>query len=321
MKIAIGLLSILAIVFLILFIRQKSITKAQIRRTENLKKEFEEAGADYWNELDTVERNVYEANARECIANLKTLTEQISLQQATLDDLRAKAKQGLDTEISELRATQLQLVQNDLALAREDARRQLEVEKAQIAQDKRDYELELNRVKAELSQFQEKRKAVNEAIRRERELNEKENFYSIDLTTDDIEDIEMLKGLVPRLRHRELIPKLIWDALVSRPTNEMIKRVVGAKVGGIYKITYAPTGESYIGRTSNFKDRWKAHIQNALGMDKIARSSLHVHMAQHNLNDYRFEILEECGKEVQSEREKFYIELYGTQTQLNMRIG
>lgn len=180
---------------------------------------------------------------------------------------------------------------------------------------------ELNLVKAELVRFQEKRMAVNEAIRREREIKEKTQFYSICLSSDDIEDIEMLGTLAPRLRHRELIPKLIWDAIVSRPTNEMIKRVVGTKVGGIYKITYAPTGESYIGRTTNFKDRWKNHIQTALGADKVARSTLHVHMAQHGLQNYTFEILEECGKDVQSEREKFYIDLYGTQTQLNMRKG
>ena len=52
----------------------------------------------------------------------------------------------------------------------------------------------------------------------------------------------------------------------------MIKRVVGDKVGGIYKITYVPTGESYIGKTVSFKDRWKNHIQTALGMEKAAVS-------------------------------------------------
>lgn len=188
-------------------------------------------------------------------------------------------------------------------------------------QSSKNYKVELELIKAELSRFQEKRKAVNEAIRREREIKEKTQFYSIYLSPDDIEDIEMLGTLAPRLRHRELIPKLIWDAIVSRPTNEMIKRVVGAKVGGIYKITYTPTGESYIGRTTNFKDRWKNHVQTALGTDKVARSTLHVHMAQHGLQNYTFEILEECGKEVQGEREKYYIDLYGTQTQMNMRAG
>ena len=184
------------------------------------------------------------------------------------------------------------------------------------------YELELEKVKCELSQFQAKRQAVNEAIRREREVEEKEDFYRICLLPEEIEDIEVLKGLAPRLRHREIVPKLVWDTMVSRATKEMIKRVTGGRtVGGIYKITYIPTGEAYIGKTTDFGTRWQSHVQTALGMEKVARSTLHVHMAYHGIQNYTFEILEEVPREKQTEREKFYIELYGTQKQLNMRIG
>ena len=124
-----------------------------------------------------------------------------------------------------------------------------------------------------------------------------------------------------RLCHKEVLPKVIWESIVRRPVSEMIKRVVGQKVGGIYKITYIPTGEAYIGRTVNFKDRWQAHIQTALGMEKVASSTLHTHMARNGIWNYNFEILEEVPKDKQSEREKFYIDLYGTQKQLNMKAG
>lgn len=124
-----------------------------------------------------------------------------------------------------------------------------------------------------------------------------------------------------RLCHKEVLPKVIWESIVRRPTNEMIKRVVGQKIGGIYKITYIPTGEAYIGRTVNFKDRWQAHIQTALGMEKAASSTLHTHMARNGIWNYDFEILEEVPKDKQSEREKFYIDLYGTKKQLNIKAG
>lgn len=173
-----------------------------------------------------------------------------------------------------------------------------------------------------LENFQEKRQAINEAIKREREIAEKEDFYRVCLSEDDIEDIFELKKLVPHLRHREALPKLMWDTMVSRATKEMIKRVTGGRTaGGIYKITYIPTGEAYIGKTTDFGTRWQNHIQTALGMEKVARSTLHVHMASHGIQNYTFEILEEVTREKQTEREKFYIELYGTQKQLNMRIG
>lgn len=185
----------------------------------------------------------------------------------------------------------------------------------------RSYNNELSYLKKELEDFRSQRDAINEAIRRERELIEKEDFYKIQLTQNDIEDIKLLDSMRNHLCHKEVLPKVTWESIARRPTSEMIKRVVGQKVGGIYKITYIPTGEAYIGRTVNFKDRWQAHIQTALGMEKAASSTLHTHMARNGIWNYNFEILEEVPKDKQSEREKFYIDLYGTQKQLNMRKG
>lgn len=185
----------------------------------------------------------------------------------------------------------------------------------------RSYNNELFCLKKELEDFRSRRDAINEAIRRERELIEKEDFYKIQLTQSDIEDMKLLDSMKDRLCHKEVLPKVVWESIARRPTSEMIKRVVDQKVGGIYKITYIPTGESYIGRTVNFKDRWQAHIQTALGMEKAASSTLHTHMARNGIWNYNFEILEEVPKDKQGEREKFYIDLYGTQKQLNMKAG
>ena len=228
-----------------------------------------------------------------------------------------QVKKGIDTAerlANELLNDRLKAKQEEAVLSFENYKKSLEEKKVL-------YEKEISLVKLELEDFHRQREAINEAIKRERELSEKEDFYKIQLSLDDIEDIRLLKSMTSRLRHREIIPKLIWDSLISRPTNEMIKRVVGDKVGGIYKITYVPTGESYIGKTVSFKDRWKNHIQTALGMEKAASSTLHTHMARNGVWNYSFEILEEVSKEKQSEREKFYIDLYGTKKQLNMRKG
>ena len=228
-----------------------------------------------------------------------------------------QVKKGIDTAerlANELLNDRLKAKQEEAVLSFENYKKSLEEKKVL-------YEKEISLVKLELEDFHRQREAINEAIKRERELSEKEDFYKIQLSLDDIEDIQLLKSMTSRLRHREIIPKLIWDSLISRPTSEMIKRVVGDKVGGIYKITYTPTGESYIGKTVSFKDRWKNHIQTALGMEKAASSTLHTHMARNGVWNYSFEILEEVPKDKQSEREKFYINLYGTQKQLNMKAG
>lgn len=181
---------------------------------------------------------------------------------------------------------------------------------------------ELNTVKTELNEFQNKRAAVNEAIRRERELEEQEDFYSIDISQADQEDIQLLQSLDLRLHNRDVVPKLVWELFVRRPCQEMIKRVTGGrKVGGIYKITYKKTGEAYIGKTTDFSTRWQNHCKTAIGLEGAARATLHNRLAKDGLWNYTWEILEEVDKDHLSAREGYYIDLYGTKTQLNMKDG
>lgn len=187
---------------------------------------------------------------------------------------------------------------------------------------KKKYTEEVNEAKKELDEFQAKREAVNEAIRRERELEEAEDFYRIDVPQEDQEDIEVLNTIAPRLRNKEALNKLIYSVFIQRPMDEMIKRVTGGRdISGIYKITFLKTGEAYIGKTTNIKKRWGEHVKSALDIGTIAHSSFHTRLKKDGLWNYTFEILEEVPKENLTEREKFYIQLYGTDTQLNMKVG
>lgn len=184
------------------------------------------------------------------------------------------------------------------------------------------YQEELSAAKSELDEFQAKRAAVNEAIRREKELNEQESFYSIDVPEADREDIQVLQSMDARLHNRDVIPKLIWELFIRRPTQEMIKRVTGGrKFGGIYKITYKKTGEAYIGKSTDISTRWQNHIKTVIGLEGAARATLHARMARDGLWNYTFEVLEELNKDELSTREAYYINLYGTKNQLNMKEG
>ena len=228
--------------------------------------------------------------------------------------LNRKLRQEIEENSSNARHW---LTQQDLSELEE---RERKIEELKLKEQ--NYKNEIQNTQRKVEEFRQIRNSINEAVLRERALEEKKDFYRICLSQEDIDDISELKELIPRLRHREILPKLMWDTMVSRATKEMIKRITGGRtVGGIYKITYIPTGEAYIGKTTDFGTRWQSHVQTALGMEKVARSTLHVHMASHGIQNYTFEILEEVPREKQTEREKFYIELYGTQKQLNMRIG
>ena len=188
---------------------------------------------------------------------------------------------------------------------------------------KEELQAEIVLLQSKLNDFKTRQDSVNEAILRQKELKEKEDFYSIQVSENDKEDIKVLQSMDLKLHNRDVIPKLVWELYIRRPCQEMIKRVTGGrKIGGIYKITNKETGEAYIGKTSSdFGARWTNHVKTTLGLDGCARATLHNRMAQDGLWNYTFEIIEEVDKDHQAEREAFYIDLYGTKQQLNMKDG
>lgn len=174
----------------------------------------------------------------------------------------------------------------------------------------------------EVEDYREKRSSINEAVLREKKIQEQENFYKVNISQTDREDITILEEIRPRLKNRESLSKLIWEVFIQRASQEMIKRVTNNKdISGIYKITYLKTGESYIGKTTNIKIRWTNHLKTAVGLEGAAHSTLHTRMEKDGFWNYTFEILEEVPKEKLTEREKYYIKLYDTTSQLNMREG
>lgn len=167
------------------------------------------------------------------------------------------------------------------------------------------------------------RETINQAILREKEIQEKEEFYKILITEDDKNDIQILEEIKNKLRNKEALQKLIWEIFIKRPALEMIKRVtVGKKISGIYKVTYLKTGESYIGRSVDIGNRWTEHIKSSLSIGTIAHSSFHNRLEKDGIWNYSWEILEELPKERNNEREKYWINFYETNKYgLNQRDG
>lgn len=193
----------------------------------------------------------------------------------------------------------------------------------EIDKSKKEKEEELIKIIDELKDYRLRRAAVNEAIMREKEIQEKENFYKINITENDIEDINILESIRYKIKNREALNKLIYDVYISKPAKEMIKRVLnGNAPSGIYKITYLPTGEAYIGKSTNIKNRWEQHCKACFGLGNISHSSLHTKMARDGIWNFSFELLEEVPKENLTEREKYYIKFYDTvKFGMNEKVG
>lgn len=199
----------------------------------------------------------------------------------------------------------------------------------EIEQKKQIYQVNLKQLeediethKEELAKFSAMMESVNQAVLRAKQIKEKENFYSIVVPEKDRADIVKLQSMNLQLNNHEVIPKLIWEIFLRRPTQEMLKRVIAGKdISGIYKITNKETQEAYIGKSTNIATRWQNHVKTAIGMGAAAQSTLHTRLETDGVWNYTFEIIEEVDKDHLSEREAYYIDLFGTKKQLNMKSG
>jgi len=151
---------------------------------------------------------------------------------------------------------------------------------------------------------------------------EQADFYRICLTDTDVEDIKFLKSIEPKITKKEVLWKMEYETYIKKPLAEMLKRVLNnSSPSGIYSITYIPTGEMYIGRSTDVKKRWTEHVKSAYNLGTIAHSTLHTKMAREGIENFSFYLIEECDKSKLSEREKYYIDFFGTKNFLNEKDG
>jgi hypothetical protein len=96
------------------------------------------------------------------------------------------------------------------------------------------------------------------AAKRAEELKTQADFYKIQLSDIDIQEIEMLRNVAPYLRDKEPLNKVIWKVYYEKPTTDLIGRVIGSGAHtGIYKITNLQNDMCYIGQAADLAARWK----------------------------------------------------------------
>lgn len=164
-----------------------------------------------------------------------------------------------------------------------------------------------------LEEYKEKRDAINQEILRSRALEEKQDFYRIQLDEASKQDMEVLNNIRQKLNKTDLLNKLIYDNYIARPAKEMVKRTLeGKNPCGIYKVINIETNEVYIGKSVKVADRFINHIKSACGLEGVAESQFQRALKKYGVDCFTWELLEECPKENLTEREKYYIMFYGT---------
>jgi group I intron endonuclease len=79
---------------------------------------------------------------------------------------------------------------------------------------------------------------------------------------------------------------------------------------GIYKITNTLDNKSYIGQSVDVYKRWCDHCKCGCGIDTPKNNKLYAAMEQDGIENFTFELLEECPREELNKKEAFYIDLY-----------
>ena len=149
------------------------------------------------------------------------------------------------------------------------------------------------------------------AAKRAEELKQQTDFYRIKLSETDIKEIEMLRSVIPYLRDKESLNKIIWKVFYEKPTSDLIGRVVGSGIHtGIYKITNIENNMCYIGQAANIADRWKQHIKRGVGADTPTRNKLYPAMFELGPQNFTFELIEECERSRLDEREDYWQEYF-----------
>ena len=309
------------------YIREnKQILESQIsRQIEGLKSRERELSRDVqgkWKELETVSEQITHSNnqLRQVNDTLQTQRERAKNYEAGLRELAEKTAKTYEQDLMKIADTRVaeakQKMENEAKKQHEELMVQLGTKAAEMNE-------QLSALTESINAYSAKQAAINEAIMRQRALEEQQDFYRVCLGPEAANDVEILNAARRNLKKPEIIDKIIYDNYIGKPVLEMIKRVLqNTTCSGIYKITCIKTGEIYIGRSTDIKSRWQQHCKSAFNCGTIAHSLLHTKMKQYGIEQFTFELVEQVPKDQLSEREKFYINFYQTkETGLNERNG
>lgn len=149
------------------------------------------------------------------------------------------------------------------------------------------------------------------ADKRALEMQEAVNYYKLNLPKTDIEEIAKLRTVLPYLKDKEPLNKVIWKVYYEKPYTDMVGRVIGSEVRtGIYKITNLSNQMCYVGQAVDLASRWKQHIKRGLGAETPTRNKLYPAMEEFGVENFSFEVVEECDRSQLDEREDYWQEYF-----------
>lgn len=171
--------------------------------------------------------------------------------------------------------------------------------------------IELEKLDLAIKEQSEKVNASVEASKRAEEIRSQSDFYKLTIPKEDLDEIKELREVEKHLRNPEPLNKVIWKCYYEKPTTDLIGRVIGSGTHtGIYKITNLTNQMCYVGQAANLAERWKQHIKRGLGADPVTKNKLYPAMKAIGVENFSFEVIEECERSKLDEREDYWQDFF-----------
>ena len=188
----------------------------------------------------------------------------------------------------------------------------MEVQSALLSKELNTTNMAIKNAETKLADLSAKVSAAVEAAKRQEELATAQDFYKLNLSNEDIEEITKLREVAILLRDSEPLNKVIWKVYYEKPYTDLIGRVVGSGIHtGIYKITNINSQKCYVGQAADIASRWKQHIKRGIGAEAPTRNKLYPAMLKYGVENFTFEIIEECSRDKLNSREDYWQEYFG----------
>lgn len=182
-----------------------------------------------------------------------------------------------------------------------------------FSKEKQNIDIEIDNLKKELESLKATRAAAIEAAQQEEKLQADRDFFRLNISDQDIRDIYVLNTIKPQISKPRLLSMLIWQTYYQPIAKQKFPILLGTKeVCGIYKITNLTNGKCYIGQATNMRDRWNQHCKCGLGIDTPQGNKLYQAMIKDGLENFSFQLLEECPREELNKKENYYINMHNS---------
>jgi hypothetical protein len=174
---------------------------------------------------------------------------------------------------------------------------------------------ELLATQNDLDKLKATRAAAHEALMKEQEVKDNKDNYRLIPSESDLADSRRLEIVKRELNKPRILCMLIWQTYWQPLAKKQFPLILQAKTKcGIYKITNQITDECYIGQAVDVYKRWCEHCKCGLGIDTPPGNKLYKAMQEYGLDNFTFELIEECDQSELNEKEKYFIDLYQANT-------